>query len=205
MNDLTVVNGKLPVTYMAAKKALAECARVDECQEWANKAAALSSYARQAKDESLRRMADRIQARATRRCGELLKQVPAAKGGWPDSNSSSQTVTASGRMAAAESAGLNRGQTARAINIANVPEEKFEQLVESEEPPAMHRIAALGVTHRTDTPPLDVSPIRKFARFCGSTDAASFAASVTDPDVKRELTALIGEIDSWLDQFVTTL
>jgi hypothetical protein len=204
MNELTVTNGKLPVTYVAAKKALAECARVDECQEWANKAAALSSYARQAKDESLRRMADRIQARATRRCGELLKQVPAGRGGWPAKNSDSQIVTPT-RKAAAEDAGLNRGQAVRAINLANVPEATFEKLVESEDPPAMHRIAELGVNHRTDTPPLDVSAVRKFARFCGSTDAASFAASVTDPDMKKELTALIGEIDSWLDQFVTQL
>lgn len=203
MNDL-VLNGagaKLPATYTAARKALAECSRVDECQEWANKAAALASYARQAKDESLRRMADRIQARATRRCGELLKQVPAARGGWP---SDSQGVTTS-RKEAAREAGLNHGQASRAINVANVPAEEFERHVEADPPTPMYKIAQLGVNHRSEVPPLDVSAIRKFARFCGSTDAASYAASVSDPDLKKELTALIGEIDSWLDQFITSL
>jgi hypothetical protein len=203
MNELTVTNGKLPVTYVAAKKALAECARVDECQEWANKAAALSSYARQAKDESLRRMADRIQARATRRCGELLKQVPTANG--RNGRSEIDTSLPPGRIAAAAEAGLTKPQAIKAINVANVPEKTFERMVEAEDPAPTYKLAEMGRESRTDTPPLDVSAIRKFARFCGSTDAASFAASVTDPDMKKELTALIGEIDSWLDQFVTQL
>lgn len=200
MNELTTL-GKLPATYTAARKALAQCSRVDECQEWANKAAALASYARQAKDESLRRMADRIQARATRRCGELLKQVPKGNGGH---NTDSHTVNAN-RREAAKAAGLNSGQAARAINVANVPEKEFERLVESDPPTPMHKIAELGVNHRNLLPPLDVSAIRKFANFCGKTDAATYAASVSDPELKKELTALVGEIDSWLDQFITAL
>ena len=64
----------LPPTYIAARIALAKCDRVDECQEWASKATALSSYAKQAKDDALQVLADRIRARAVRRCGELLQQ-----------------------------------------------------------------------------------------------------------------------------------
>jgi hypothetical protein len=202
MDQLVPTNAKLPATYTAAKKALAECARIDECQEWTNKAHALASYARQAKDESLRRMADRIQARATRRCGELLKQVPAAKGGH---HINSQSVTASGRMAAAEEAGLTKGQATRAINVANVPEERFEKLVEADPPMKAYQLADIGRERRPTTSTVDVSAIRKFARFCGSTDAASLAASVESHDLKQELKALIGEIDSWLDQFITQL
>lgn len=44
------------------------------------RARALASYAKQAKDEQLRKHADCIQAHAIRRCGELLKQIPAANG-----------------------------------------------------------------------------------------------------------------------------
>lgn len=201
MNELTTVNGKLPVTYIAAKKALAECSRVDECQEWANKAAALASYARQAKDESLRRMADRIQARATRRCGELLKQVPPHKGGGH------QPVDqpASARAAAAREAGMSKHQKDTALRVASIPSQKFEEMVEAEPPAKVTTLADYGVERISVTPTLDVSAIRKFARFCGSADAASYAASVSDPDLKKELTALIGEIDSWLDQFITSL
>jgi len=55
--------------------ALAECSRIDECATWVKKPEALASYARQAGDESLRRLADRIQARALNRAEELLRQM----------------------------------------------------------------------------------------------------------------------------------
>lgn len=208
MNELTTVNGKLPATYVAAKKALAECSRIDECQEWANKAAALASYARQAKDESLRRMADRIQARATRRCGEILKQVPPGKGGRPQaSDGEPAQIFTSSRSAAARDAGLSKIQKDNALATASIPEAEFERVVESEDPPPVYKLREMGRNGGTGIPlnPVDLSAIRKFARFCGSTDAASYAASVSDSALKKELSALIGEIDSWLDQFVTSL
>ena len=62
-NALTIIpeelpsirNARLPEMYQSAKKALAECSRIDECADWANKAEALASYARQADDVSLRK------------------------------------------------------------------------------------------------------------------------------------------------------
>ena len=53
---------------------------MDECAPWALKAEALASYAKRAGDDELRKFADRIQARAIRRCGELLKQIKPATG-----------------------------------------------------------------------------------------------------------------------------
>ncbi len=69
----SISDARLPASYERAKSALAECSRIDECKEWADKAEALASYAKQAKDDGLRILADRIQARAINRCGELLK------------------------------------------------------------------------------------------------------------------------------------
>ncbi len=43
-----IPDARLPRTYEAAKAALSECQQVDECKDWADKAAALASYARQA-------------------------------------------------------------------------------------------------------------------------------------------------------------
>lgn len=76
----SVEGAPLSISYEAAKAALAMCARIDECQDWADKAQALASYVRQAKDETMRKMCDRIQARAIPRCGELLAQVRARPG-----------------------------------------------------------------------------------------------------------------------------
>lgn len=75
---IPIQEAPLPAVYERAAQALAECTRIDECQDWADKAEALASYARQSKDDSLRKMADRIQARAIRRCGELLREQEAA-------------------------------------------------------------------------------------------------------------------------------
>lgn len=50
-----IATAKLPAAYTVAKRALAECGKVDECKDWVDKAAVLGSYARQSKDESLLR------------------------------------------------------------------------------------------------------------------------------------------------------
>jgi len=70
----------LPAIYEKAKVSLADCVKIDECKDWADKAEALASYAKQANDTALRNMADRIQARAIQRCGVLLKQIEQANG-----------------------------------------------------------------------------------------------------------------------------
>ena len=71
----SIENAQLPVKYVAARTALTECSKMDECQNWADKAKALASYAKQSDDQGLRKLATRIQARAIRRCSELLKQI----------------------------------------------------------------------------------------------------------------------------------
>src|SRR5437879_235837 len=75
--NIEITSARLPATYEQAKVALASCERIDECWEWANKAEALASYAKMADDDTLRQLADRIQARAVRRMGELLKEYDA--------------------------------------------------------------------------------------------------------------------------------
>src|SRR5438046_9428855 len=103
-SDLPPINkAKLPATYQSAKVALAECTRIDECQDWADKAEALASYAKQAQDDGLRKMADRIQARAIRRCGELLQQIQTSIGARTDLEPRDGTVPKLIRTQAANS------------------------------------------------------------------------------------------------------
>ena len=63
-----------PNRSQSARLAIAQCAKVDECKTWADRAEAIASYARQAADETLLKHATRIKARAIQRCGELLRQ-----------------------------------------------------------------------------------------------------------------------------------
>lgn len=120
-----------PVNYIEARKALSDCDRIDECQMWANKAAAIESYARQARDESLKNLAARIQARAVRRCGELLKAVP------------------ENRVEFANAAGLTRLQRNQAIAVAQIPAKTFDAKVDSERPPRVYQLAQMGTKHRS--------------------------------------------------------
>jgi hypothetical protein len=101
-----ISDARLPESYQAAKQALSKCSAIDECQQWADKAEALASYAKQAKDEQLRKLADRIQARAIRRCGELLKLYDGR--GRPAENNNGTVVIS--QTAAATNAGLSQRQ-----------------------------------------------------------------------------------------------
>jgi hypothetical protein len=75
---------RIPALYQGAVAAIKECDRVDECKTWADKMEALASYARQAHDETLHNYAKRIQGRAVRRSGELLKEIEPSSGRQPE-------------------------------------------------------------------------------------------------------------------------
>jgi hypothetical protein len=68
-----------------------------------DKAKALASYAKQANDETLHRYADRIKARAIRRCGQLVKQIEPKHTGRPKNG---RGTSPNSRLAAAKAAGL---------------------------------------------------------------------------------------------------
>jgi hypothetical protein len=128
-----------PRLYAAARTALAQCESVDEVQEMANKAAAIAVYARQARDDSLVIMAQRIQARAIRRSGELLAEIPAGHFRREDAT----------RTSVARAAGMSVVQQRQAAAVAQIPARKFERLVESAQPPKPYKLAAIGTRKRT--------------------------------------------------------
>lgn len=143
---INIAAARLPQTYENAKNALASCASIDECQDWADKAAALASYAKQADDDQLEKMAVRIRARAIRRCGELLKQFD-AQGKRSDKLIEGDHNKLTQREAA-ERAGLSAHQTAQAVRLANVPDEQFTAQVESDKPPTISQLAMQGIKPR---------------------------------------------------------
>jgi hypothetical protein len=147
-----VKTARLPESYEAAKRAIAECARLDECSEWADKAAAIASYARQADDRELESCAQRIRLRAVRRMGELLKNFD-ARGG--DRRSKVVTPVAfearRSRLAVAQEVGLSEHKTRTAVKIAAVPQAEFEVVVESGYPKGTAALARwLNQSHPRD-------------------------------------------------------
>ncbi len=197
---------------------MAACSSIDECQEWADKAQAMASYARQAKDETLRKMADRIQARAIRRCGELLRQVPAANGSRTDVEPQEGSHPRLTREQAATDAGLSEHQRKTALRVAAVPEPEFVAQVESEAPPTVTALAKQGTAHKPQ-PLVDLGGIpaadyarateamgtlRRFADYCEAQNPARIAAALQPHEIAT-VRKHVAVVDAWLDQFVVHL
>lgn len=147
----SIKTARLPDNYEAAKKALSECVNIDECKDWADKAAALASYAKQAQDDELERHCQRVRARAVRRQGELLSQFNTAQGArndLPTSILEGQKL----RSEAARDAGISPKQSQTAVRIASIPEDDFEAQVESPKPPTLTQLASQGIQRREPPP-----------------------------------------------------
>jgi hypothetical protein len=210
----SVSNATLPTTYINACNAMAECSTMDECQTWADKAAALASYAKQSQDEQLMKMAVRIQARAIRRCGELLKQIEPARGANQNIKEGDHpNVT---RKAAAEDAGLSEHQQKTALRIANVPENDFNESVESDNPPTVTKLAEMGKKTRplVDLQGRDPKAYNRAMHFCGMLrfyldDLKKYQIDLITQDLddneRKKVRSYITEIDSIHDQIITRI
>lgn len=214
---VNAANARLPQTYENAKTALANCAQLDECQDWADKAAALASYAKQANDDEMMKMATRIRDRAIRRAGELLKQIEPNKGGRP-SETGRDAPTSLTRKQAAEDAGMSKDQMVQAIRVANVPQPDFDAQVESVNPPTVTALAEQGKKPAPkpviDLKGRDPAEFNRSMHFVGAFE--SYQRDVEKIDVDQILPGLtdserdrvrkaIAAIDAFHDRIITRI
>lgn len=212
---LATVNGgaRLPQSYEAARQALSNCASIDECQSWADKAAALASYAKQAKDEELMKMAVRIRDRAIRRAGELLKQIEPQPGKRTDVEPSGGAPT---RSQAAHDAGMSRDQMHTALRVANVPADQFDAQVDSDNPPTVTALAEQG---KKPSPVIDLkgrdpSEFNRAMHFVGAFEAyqrdvqkldADAALPILNDSERARIRKAIAAIDAFHDRIITRI
>jgi hypothetical protein len=214
----SVANAELPASYENARQALATCSSIDECQAWADKAKALASYAKQAQDESLRKLADRIKVRAVSRTGELLKQIEPARGGDRGNQYCQREgdLPLPSRTQAAQDAGMSEHQKKQALQVANVPRDSFEAQVESDNPPTITALAEQGRQRKNavDLQGRDADEFNKALHFVAMFDrhlkalsGTDFidAASILDEKERKKLRKIINEIDSIHDQVITRI
>src|SRR6185312_6967855 len=107
-------------------------------------------------DTTLHNLALRIQQRAQRRLGELLKQIPRADEATRFGQVGAHPPVT--RTQAAADAGLSEHQRKTALRIANVPEPDFEAAVESAKPPTVTEMALRGTATRALTRVPDPAP-----------------------------------------------
>jgi len=213
-------NANLPVKYEAAKLAIMECFHTDECQDWADKMQALASYARQSQDYEMEKTALRIRARAIRRGGEILKETEKANGLRSDlqpRDADDPRLTT--RKAAAEDAGLSVRQAKTMIRVSNVPNEIFEEQIESETPPTITSLAQQGTTPSKKPPMFEQMGMTKQAFQAGMYfigDIEDFGKAIKKYDVqdiidgstqdqRHRIYNLIRQIDAFTDQLISKL
>lgn len=114
------------VRYEEARRALAECSRVDDVKDIRDKAAALEAYARQRSDVELERWVAEIKLRATRRIGELSRDLEKAPRGGLGGTSK---LPNGGKNAVLKAAGISTSAAHRAEQLATIPEKQFEEYI----------------------------------------------------------------------------
>ncbi|WP_233872393.1 hypothetical protein [Paraburkholderia adhaesiva] len=202
---------RLPELYRGAVTALERAASIDECKAWSDRMQALTSYARQAGDDRLYKMAMRIQARASRRCGELLAQIEPANGLNQNIKDADGPKVAT-RTIAAREAGMSERQRKTALRVAAVPRETFEEQVESNNPPTVTALAeqgtkkrgqvvAEGIPHEDYRAATELQgALRRLAEYCSTHDAARIAAAFQTHE-RPELREFIAASGEWLRSF----
>lgn len=161
----------------------------------------------------------RIQSRAIRRCGELLKEFD-GRGGDHTKSGGAPTFAPSQREVA-EDAGMSKDQQVTAVRVANVPEQAFEQAVESETPPTVTKLADWGrkpsakpewfqEMEKAEPKPgwrsfVRLSGLtRQMAELCRDSEPIIVADAVEQHE-RRELRSNIAQVRRWLKQIAPHL
>ena len=230
--DITTATIPLPAAatvrlredYVADRKELAECDRVDKCGDWVDRAAALASYAKEVKDQALEAMAQRIGARAIRRAGQLLRQVEPGPGTRDGNREAGAHTPSQGEVAKA--AGFSDHQTKQALRVAAVPAADFERQVESPTPPTVTELAWQGKRARRGRPPVSSAPrpivelkghdpeeINRAVPFIGAVEDALGALEMRDldavpllpPNDRARALNMIGQIDTLTNRILVKM
>lgn len=169
-------HARLPALYVAARTALAECVRVDECKDIADKHAAMAHYAKQVKDQTLRHYAERVYLRAMARLGELLAAVQPKE-----------------RPRVAKAHGISESSLRNSVAVAAMhPDSRVRRIESRKGPPSLSKLAhqslrvrGLSPRHKADsTVSATAAKVRGTAtgRACLLLDALLAALASPDAD-----------------------
>lgn len=201
----------IPVSYQKAVTAIKECDAIDEAKDWADKMSALALYYKQSKDKTLEDYAKRIRIRAERRMGELLRQFD---GKGNNQYSKEGTDATDGKLTqknVAENIGLSERQQLQSVRLSNIPEETFNQMVDSENVPTLTQLAELGtkkvvkVVNQNNKDSWKVNErLKEIAKLLKEYDAI-YTIEGMDKDLIESTVKTISEIENWFDTFMVNI
>lgn len=131
----------------AARQAIAQAKSIDELKDIRDKAEAVRLYARQAQlGVEMINDATEIKLRAERRAGEMLKQAPKNKGAQGNPNGQGVRYH-DGTAQTYGEIGITKNQAARWQEIAEIPEDVFEQTI-YEQRVAQNELSTVGLVRK---------------------------------------------------------
>ena len=192
--------------YNKALVAVETCVAIDEAKDWQDKMAALAYYHKQAGDKMLENYAKRIRHYAQRRMGQILEQYN-AKGKRNDLQPTNSKDGKLSQKEVAQSIGLSQRQQEEAVRFANVPQETFKEIVESENIPTKAEIAKLGtktqvkVIKKSHKAIPFLNAFKELNKIAKKEDAI-YMLEIMDDSQKQETLKLIKSMQNWFDTFV---
>lgn len=138
--------------YDTAKAALEVAKSYDEVKDIMDKAAAQAEYARRAKDTEMIEWATEIRVRAERRAGQMLAEMPKARGARLGGSS----LLPPGNDPTLAEIGVSKTDSSRWQKLAAVDDEKFEAAVEAAKETA-GRVTQAAILKAT-APPAEPKP-----------------------------------------------
>jgi hypothetical protein len=185
----------VPVEYDQALAALQACITLDEAKYWSNKADALAAWAKIFHSNEAGRKAAQLKLHAFRRMGALAHELRPKKIDFSGSKP--------GAVSMIMEHGFNRTQANAARYLANLPQTKFDSLLNSPRPlspatamvrgqmrdPMWGKVRSLAMSLRS---------------ICRDTNATDCARSLipSEVDIARNL---VLELTGWLDEFESHL
>ena len=140
------------VRYDSMCRAIAAAYEVDEVKDIRDKALAIETYARQAKNTEAERQACEIKLRAERKAGRLLAEREKAKGIRLEGRSPGGDYRRSDDPTTETLAdlGISKQQSANWQRLATVPDDKFELALASPTKPSTNGIIAAHIEPKRD-------------------------------------------------------
>lgn len=193
----------VPVEYENALRSLQTCLTIDDTKYWANKADALSAWAKMYRDDNVGRKAKQLKLHAYKRMGQLaaeLRPQRAAPSEFTPKGLHKFKGGTRGPTSLLREHGLTRQQAASARSLADLDEGKFQDLLESRNPPSLTALA-LDRRNRSQSYLLVTrGPPLHFRTFARANDPKQLAIGIRSDEIVR-IRGIVTELIEWLDEF----
>jgi hypothetical protein len=184
---------RMPVEYVTAVRALAECVSIDEAKHWSDKAEALAAWAKIYQSDEAGIKARQLRLHAYRRMGVLAGELS------PTKHRTEGRGRAPGPPQFLVTKGLSPHQAQAARQLALCPPEKFEEIINRPLPPS----PTANIYNHTHRKPEWASAMQRMQALCSTAKIQNLGTLVTSiqPHELEKAAELALTLAEWLADF----